>query len=131
MRGRRGGYHTPVGANCAARDENPKDLRPSAQRKAELQPYCGQAAPLSTQTFIAATNFGRLRGGSVRPSPGFHPQPTRSSDETCSMICARVRLPFFAGSFSWRQNCPAVSPWMTIFMFAGGSDHFGFPGGIL
>src|SRR5277367_5989702 len=59
--------------------------------------YCGQAAPLSTQAFIAATNSGRSSGGSVRPSPGFQFQPTSSSEETCSIICARLRWPFFAG----------------------------------
>src|SRR6202050_3284251 len=108
-----------------------REQRAASAAEIRCSAYCGQAAPLSTQLFIAATNSGRLSGGSVRPSPGFQPQPTRSSEETCSMICARVRWPFFAGSFSWRQNWPAVSPCITIFMLAGGSDHFGFPGGML
>jgi hypothetical protein len=39
----------------------------------------GQAAPPSIQIFNCATVSGRERGGKLRPSPGFHPQPTRSS----------------------------------------------------
>ena len=49
--------------------------------------YSGQAAPFSTHTLMSLANSGRLRGGAVRPSPGFHPQPTSLSAETCSIIC--------------------------------------------
>jgi len=41
--------------------------------------HSGQAAPPAIQIFNCATVSGRVSGGSVRPSPGFQPQPTRSS----------------------------------------------------
>jgi hypothetical protein len=61
----------------------PEDFDSEAQRWMKVAYdetfQSGQAAPPSIQIFNCATVSGRERGGKLRPSPGFHPQPTRSS----------------------------------------------------
>jgi hypothetical protein len=62
-----------LGSALAAEGRSP---RRSAQR------YSGQAAPPSIHVRIAAAVSSRDNGGNVLPSPGFQPQPTRSSCAT-------------------------------------------------
>ena len=57
----------------------PRQFRSIHSWQSTRRCYCGQAAPPSIQIFSWATVSGRVSGGSVRPSPGFHPHPTRSS----------------------------------------------------
>src|SRR6266850_4569038 len=95
-----------------------------------VEDYCGQAAPPSIQIFIRAMVSARESGGRARPVPGSQPQPTRSSEETCSSNCASERPPVCLGSLSWRHSSAGVRPTNTILCSGGGSDHFGFPGGM-
>jgi hypothetical protein len=95
-----------------------------------LAHYCGQAAPPSIQIFICAIVSACESGGGARPSPGSHAQPTRSSEDTCSRSCRRVRLPVCLTSLSWRQSCAGGRPTKTILWSGDGRDHLGFPGGM-
>src|SRR6266550_5250474 len=94
-----------------------------------LDVYSGQAAPPSIQTFTCATVSGRERGGNVRPSPGLHPQPTRSSSAMWWSTSLRDRPPFCFGSLICLQSSPAERPTNTILCSGEGSAHFGLPGG--
>ena len=92
--------------------------------------YWGHAAPPSIQILSWATVSGRESGGNVRPSPGFQPQPTRSSSATWWKSSSNDRLPFCLGSLICLQSSPAGRPTKTILSSGVGSPHLGLPGGM-
>ena len=92
--------------------------------------HSGQAAPPLIHVRIALAVSSRDKGGRDLPSPGFHPQPTKSSCATWLKSCSRDRPPFCFGSFSCRQRAAGERPTKTILCSGTGRLHFGFPGGM-